>query len=228
MSLQQDEKSPYPSLPYILPFAAFIILMGMGSMLGWSRQWTYPVQVLITSAILLLVSVRAFSWRAVRPFASMAVGIGVFVVWVAPDVLWPAYRHFWLFENSVTGSAASSLTTALRADYTFLAFRIFGTALVVPIIEELFWRGWLMRWIVSQDFTKVPLGVWSARAFWIVAALFAVEHGALWDVGLAAGILYNWWILRTKSLGDVIVAHGITNAVLSAYVIFAGRWEYWP
>jgi CAAX prenyl protease-like protein len=99
---------------------------------------------------------------------------------------------------------------------------------LVPIAEELFWRAWLMRWIVSQDFTEIPLGAWSARAFWIVAVLFAAEHGALWDVGLAAGILYNWWMVRTKSLGDVIVAHGITNAVLSAYVIFAGRWEYWP
>jgi len=109
-----------------------------------------------------------------------------------------------------------------------LALRTLRAAVFVPIAEELFWRGWLMRWIISQDFTKVPLGAWSVRAFWIVAVLFAVEHGALWDVGLAAGILYNWWIVRTKSLGDAIVAHGITNAVLSAYVIFAGRWEYWP
>jgi hypothetical protein len=47
-------------------------------------------------------------------------------------------------------------------------------------------------------------------------------------VGLAAGILYNWWMVRTKSLGDLILAHGVTNAVLSAYVVLAGRWEYWP
>ena len=94
-----------------------------------------------------------------------------------------------------------------------MTLRTLRAAVFVPIAEELFWRGWLMRWIISQDFTKVPLGAWSARAFWIVAVLFAVEHGALWDVGLAAGILYNWWMLRTKSLGDVILAHGVTNAV---------------
>ena len=59
------------------------------------------------------------------------------------------------------------------------------------------------------------------------AALFAVEHGPYWDVGLATGILYNWWMVRTKSLGDLILAHGITNACLSLYVVAAGKWEYW-
>jgi hypothetical protein len=72
------------------------------------------------------------------------------------------------------------------------------------------------------------LGAWSARAFWVVAVLFAAEHGALWDVGLAAGVLYNGWMVRTKSLCDLILAHGVTNLCLSAYVIFAGKWQYWP
>ena len=63
------------------------------------------------------------------------------------------------------------------------------------------------------------MGTWSAQAFWIVALLFASEHGPYWDVGLAAGALYNWWMLRTRSLGDLIVAHAVTNACLSAYVV---------
>jgi len=123
---------------------------------------------------------------------------------------------------------SSSLPESSRGDMAVLTLRTLRAAVFVPIAEELFWRAWLMRWLISPDFTKVPLGAWSARAFWIVAALFAVEHGALWDVGLAAGVLYNWWMVRTKSLGDLILTHGVTNACLSAYVIFAGRWEYWP
>ena len=61
----------------------------------------------------------------------------------------------------------------------------------------------------------------------LIAGLFAVEHGPYWDVGFATGILYNWWMVRTKSLGDLILAHGITNACLSGYVVAAGKWEYW-
>ena len=59
------------------------------------------------------------------------------------------------------------------------------------------------------------------------ALLFASEHGAMWDVGLAAGLLYNFWMRRTRSLGDLILAHAVTNACLSAYVLSRGRWEYW-
>jgi len=180
------------------------------------------------TAILATVARPVLKFRVRNWGGSLLVGVAVFAIWIGPDFIFPGYHTHWLFSNSITGSVVSSLPESSRGDWAVLALRTLRAAVFVPIAEELFWRGWLMRWIISQDFTKVPLGAWSVRAFWIVAVLFAVEHGALWDVGLAAGILYNWWIVRTKSLGDVIVAHGITNAVLSAYVIFAGRWEYWP
>jgi CAAX prenyl protease-like protein len=88
-------------------------------------------------------------------------------------------------------------------------------------------RGWLMRWLIRGDFQSVPLGAYTRSSFWITALLFASEHGPFWEVGLAAGVAYNWWMVRTKSLGDCIVAHAVTNAVLSAYVVFTDRWEYW-
>jgi len=97
----------------------------------------------------------------------------------------------------------------------------------VPVLEELFWRGWLMRWLVSTDFSKVPLGAFTSQSFWIVAVLFASEHGSYWDVGLAAGVLYNWWMVRTRSLGDCMVAHAVTNACLAWYVLVHDHWQYW-
>ena len=65
------------------------------------------------------------------------------------------------------------------------------------------------------------------QAFWFTAVLFASEHGAFWDVGLAAGILYNWWMIRTRSLADCILAHAVTNGCLAAYVVAGGHWQYW-
>jgi CAAX prenyl protease-like protein len=108
-----------------------------------------------------------------------------------------------------------------------LTLRMIRAVLIVPIVEELFWRAWMMRWIIDADFEKIPLGKYTAQSFWIVAALFASEHGPYWDVGLAAGIIYNWWMVRSRSLGDLILAHAVTNFALSAYVIAAGKWEYW-
>jgi CAAX prenyl protease-like protein len=216
------------SLPYVVPFGAVIALLAVRPYLPLSPLAEQIVWILVMTALLATVARPALKFRVRNWGGSLLVGVAVFAIWIGPDFIFPGYHTHWLFSNSVTGSVASSLPESSRGDWAVLALRTLRAAVFVPIAEELFWRGWLMRWIISQDFEKVPLGAWSVRAFWIVAVLFAVEHGALWDVGLAAGVLYNWWMVRTKSLGDVILAHGITNAVLSAYVIFAGRWEYWP
>jgi hypothetical protein len=60
-----------------------------------------------------------------------------------------------------------------------------------------------------------------------VAILFAGEHGPYWNVGLVSGILSNLWMIRARSLGDLIAAHSVANVCLSGYVIAAGKWEYW-
>jgi CAAX prenyl protease-like protein len=159
--------------------------------------------------------------------ATLGIGIAVFVLWIAPDVLIPGYRHFWLFENVVTGKAATSMSSAAMLSWPVLILRLIRAVIIVPIVEELFWRAWLMRWLIDNDFEKVPLGKYSAQAFWIVAVLFASEHGSYWDVGLLTGIIYNWWMVRTRSLGDLILAHAVTNGILGAYVIAFGKWEYW-
>ena len=99
------------------------------------------------------------------------------------------------------------------------------SVVTVPIIEELFWRGWMMRWIADHHFTRIPVGTYHAEAFWIVALLFASEHGSYWDVGLVTGVIYNWWVIRTKNLTDCVIAHAVTNGCLAIYVIGWGQWR---
>lgn len=158
---------------------------------------------------------------------SVLLGLFVFLVWIAPDRVFPDYRHTWIFRNALLGSSEPGLSTGAHGQSAILWLRAFRAIAIVPLVEELFWRAWLMRWLISVHFLKIPMGTWSAGAFWIVAVLFASEHGSYWDVGLAAGVLYNWWMIRTKSLADLILAHAATNAALSAYVVMAGKWEYW-
>jgi CAAX prenyl protease-like protein len=155
------------------------------------------------------------------------VGVAVFFLWIAPDALIPGYRSHWLFENSITGKAASSIPGGFHLSTMVLVFRTIRAVIIVPLVEELFWRGWLMRWLIKPDFEAVPLGAFRPAAFWISAVLFASEHGPYWEVGLVAGIVYNLWIVRQKRLADCILAHAVTNAALCAYVIGWGRWEYW-
>lgn len=212
----------HPALAYVAPFAVFLFFLAIKRYLPYE----YPIRVLVVSALLMVLSRKVISPRVSRPLISVLAGILVFAIWIGPDLLWPAYRQHWLFHNSLVGSARSSLPEDARTDYVFLLFRIAGTALLVPIVEELFWRGWLMRYLISPDFEKIRLGAYSALSFWVTAVLFASEHGPYWEVGLLAGIGYNLLMLRTGSLGDCILAHAITNGCLAAYVIAAGQWQY--
>jgi CAAX prenyl protease-like protein len=206
-------------------------LLALHSVLPLADLTDQILRVVVMSAVLWFVVFRhggpVIDWRVRHLAATLAIGIGVFIVWIAPDVLIKGYRHFWLFENALLPKVATTLSVESGLSWPVLVLRMVRSVIIVPIVEELFWRAWLMRWIIDQDFEKVPLGTYTAQSFWIVAALFASEHGPYWDVGLAAGIIYNWWMVRTKSLGDLILAHAVTNFTLGAYVIATGKWEYW-
>jgi len=214
-------------LPYIAPFAVFMGLLALHSVWPLPDLTDQILRVTVMAAVLWFVARPVIDLRVQHVAATLAIGIGVFALWIAPDVLIPGYRHFWLFENAVTGKAATSLSSSAVMSPPVLVLRMVRSVIIVPIVEELFWRAWLMRWIIDNDFEKVPLGKYAPAAFWMVAILFASEHGPYWDVGLATGVIYNWWMVRTKSLGDLILAHAVTNFALGAYVIAAGKWEYW-
>lgn len=216
----------HPAVAYITPFAVFMLFLWVGPRLPFG-VWEQPLRVIVLSAVLYCCSRRVVDLRTRCLLGSLLLGSAVFAVWIAPDLLWPGYRGHWLFENALTGKAESSIPEGFRVEWVMVVFRAIRAVVLVPIIEELFWRAWLMRWLIDSDFEKVPLGSYAASSFWITALLFASEHGAYWDVGLLTGIAYNWWMIRTKRLGDCIVAHAVTNAVLSAYVVLAGKWEYW-
>jgi len=197
------------------------------SRLPLTQRASYGIGAAVLAAVLWFVSRRLITFRLANPAATMAVGVAVFLLWIAPDLLLPGYRSHWLFQNAITGAAKGTLAIGARNDIWLLLFRSLRAALIIPIAEELFWRAWLMRWLIDHAFWTVPIGAYNRAAFWATAVLFASEHGPYWDVGFLAGILYNWWIIRTKSLGDAILAHAVTNACLSVYVILAQKWEYW-
>jgi hypothetical protein len=214
----------HPAVPYVLPFVVFIGLLAL--------QQILPVPVwlrfALSMAAIFAVSLPQLRGGPSKPLLSILIGVAVFVIWIAPDRLSAAWHHLPLFDNGITGHPAGNTPPASKDDPVFLFFRIAVSALAVPVLEELFWRGWLMRWLIdSRDFQKIRLGTYAPAAFWLTALLFASEHGSFWDVGLAAGIVYNWWMIRTRNLWDCIIAHAVTNAILAWYVIGAGQWQYW-
>jgi len=187
-----------------------------------------PVRFLVSIAAILAVSREPLRGRPSSPLLSILLGLGVFAIWIGPDAIAPAWRTSVLFNNPVVGQPAGNTPPALKNDFLFLFFRIAISVIAVPILEELFWRGWLMRWLIDgDDFRRVPLGKYTPMAFWVTALLFAAEHGSFWDVGLITGAIYNWWMVRNRNIWDCIVAHAVTNGALAAWVVGAGQWQYW-
>jgi CAAX prenyl protease-like protein len=212
-----------PAVPYIAPFAVFIALRW----LPFPAEWLAPVRFVAVAAALAVFSRQAIPRRAAFPIGSMLLGAAVLAIWIAPDLLWHGYRDSRLFHNAITGVARSSLPVYLKTNVFFIALRVLESAILVPVAEELFWRGWLMRWAVRPDFESVPMGQYTGLSFWLVALLFGSEHGPYWDVGLIAGVAYNWWCVRTRSLADCMLAHAVTNALLAGYVLLFDQWQYW-
>ncbi len=208
---------------YLAPFVVFLALRW----LPLPPEWLAPLRFLLVAATIAVFSRRVLPRRVGFPAASILLGAAVCVVWIAPDLVWPGYRDLAPFHNALTGIARSTLPLRLRGKAWFIAIRMAESAVLIPILEELFWRGWLMRWLIRPEFESVPLGKYTAASFWAVALLFASEHGPYWDVGLLAGLAYNGWMVRTRNLADCILAHAVTNALLGAYVLFFNQWQYW-
>lgn len=217
----------HPAVPYVLPFAVFLLFLALQPYNPLPGPVEQVVRVAILIGVLWFFSRPVLDLRVATPALTVAFGVAVFGLWILPDLLIPGYRGHWLFTNSITGAVKSSIPSADLLSPVVLIFRTLRAAILVPIIEELFWRGWLMRWLDNPDFEKVPFGRYAHQAFWISALLFGSEHGPYWEVGIMAGAAYNFWAIRTKRLGDCVLAHGVTNLCLSVYTITTGKWEYW-
>jgi len=220
-------REKYPALPYVAPFIAILLFIALRPYVALSPFVEWPLQVLILGVLCWACWPPQLSKWPRHWIGSIAVGIAVFCIWIGPDLLIHGYRSNILFSNSLFGVPHSSLPPAAQRSSWVLAWRTARATLVVPIAEELFWRAYLMRAVIKNDFQSVPLGTYAPLAFFATALAFASEHGPYWDVGLITGLIYNLWMLKTKSVADCILMHGVTNGVLSAYVLATGNWQYW-
>jgi hypothetical protein len=205
-----------------------MILLAVGPSLPIPQPWESILRVGVLVAVMLTISKDVvLSLRVRHAMPSVLIGLAVCAMWVAPDQLFPGWREHWLFQNSITGTVKTTIPPSELADPLVVILRVVRAALLVPILEELFWRGWLPRWIVNNDWQKVPLGTFNGMAFVATAVLFASEHGPFWEVGLLCGFIYNWWMWKTKSLGDLVLVHAVTNAALSGFVMVTKQYAYW-
>jgi CAAX prenyl protease-like protein len=222
---------------HAVPFLAWIALMHFLDLRQLPPAWAYVLRSLACLGLLLYL--RPWRWYPrldVRnlPLAA-GIGVAVFAVWVVgeSDVLarWPAIQDLYLrWGVRPFGELRPAIeATPFAPDvcgWPLTVARIAGSGLVIGVIEEFFWRGFLYRWLVGLDFTRVELGRFAALPFFLVAAMFAAEHTE-WLAGLVAGLLYGWLFLRTRDLWAAAAAHALTNLLLGVYVVFTRSYQFW-
>ena len=215
-----------PMLARIAPFALYMAFLAVEQVArtwggDFDARWLYPVKVGVV-ALALWHFRGEYRELLVRPallavIVSILLGVLVFVLWINLD-------RGWLNLGGAAGYDPRTPTGGLN--WTLVAFRLAGAALVVPLMEELFWRSFLLRWIERQDFLSVAAAEVGLRAILISSLLFGVEH-SLWFAGIMAGLAYAWLYRKYNNLWAPIAAHASTNLILGLWVLHDGAWQFW-
>jgi uncharacterized protein len=217
-------------MAFTLPMAVFLLLLAWRSLLRnvggafWlvsPEYWIYPAQTIFCGA-LLLWSWREYQFRAARQIVfTAAVALLVFTLWIAPQELLGFAPRFDGFNPEVFFGR----TTAY---WTTIVFRFLRLVVAVPLVEEIFWRGFLLRYFINEKFYAVPIGAFSWLSFAVVTVAFGFTHSrADWIAALITGALYNWVAYRTKSLTSCVLAHAITNLLLGLWIMKTRQWGFW-
>ncbi|HET7728867.1 MAG TPA: CAAX prenyl protease-related protein [Usitatibacter sp.] len=217
------------------PFALFILFVALQPLAAGivDERWLVAARGLVVGALLLLLwptfrelhktgdrpRLSAGDNRGLSPvLAAVAAGAAVFAAWIHLDGGWMSFAG--------EGRGFVPLREDGSLDVVLVALRLAGLALVVPIVEELFWRSLVMRWITSRDFLALDPKRVSMLAFGISSALFALEHSQ-WLAGLLAGLAYGWLYMRSANLWIPILSHATTNGLLGLWILATGSWRYW-
>jgi CAAX prenyl protease-like protein len=214
-----------PLLARVLPFVVFLVLTAcQGSFGPESHFWVYLAKYVVGGWLVWVTWPLVSEMRWAVSFEALLAGTLVFILWItvpkfsAPDDSWDLHKHF--------GSASAMF-------WVFAGVRIAGSTLLVPLLEEVFYRSFLYRYILAPNWLFTAHNQFSARPFLVTSIVFGITHQH-WLAGIACGMIYQLLVLRTNRIGDAITAHAVTNFLLGLWVItqgfgYAGKsqWHFW-
>ena len=218
--LVEDVQAPAnPVAPFLVPFLAILAAGIVATAMSGGFEWLYPLRFIACCSALWMFRdryYRGLRW-SVSWFAPAA-GIGVFVVWIGFD-------HWARGASSAMPLALGGASAGART--MWIAVRVIAASITVPIAEELAFRGFLLRRLGNTDFEMLDPRRVGLPALLGSSLIFGLMHGALWHAGAVAGLVYALAYRSRQSIGDAIVAHGLTNALLAVYVLTGPNWRLW-
>lgn len=215
----------------VIPFALFMVMLAIRG--NWPEsanasldaKWLYGVGVILVSAALywawpryVEVSPEERKLSLGNWLLSIAVGVVVFELWIH-------LTDPWMILGKPT-AGFKPVDADGHLQWGLILIRWIGAALMVPVMEELFWRSFLMRWIDNPHFERVSPEAVTLKAMLLSTLAFTLAH-TQWLAAIVAGLAYAWLYKRTGSLWSAVVAHAVTNGILGFWVVVFGNWQFW-
>lgn len=230
-----------PVLSRVAPFAAFAAFTLVQNSFGDGPQyWIYALKTAIGAWLLWLVRPYIKEMRWAVSWEAVAAGIVVFAAWVGLEGHYPALTQIWhhliswiglgagnpMPERAITFDPTKTYGTGSALALIAIAVRFIGSSLIVPPLEEVFYRSFIYRYLIKSDFQRIPLSSFNWIAFLVVGAVFGFGHDE-WLPGILCAFIYQGLVWRKNRLGDAITAHAITNFLLAIWVVTRHAYYFW-
>jgi CAAX prenyl protease-like protein len=220
----------------IIPFALYLACNGLEDMIRFmvdkglvhipikNLLYLYPIKALITASLIFIFMPNYQELRICdlkrqkQTVISIITGLVVFLFWINMN---------WSFGTFGKPQGFNPyLMTGIFTQSLLIITRICGAVLIVPVMEELFWRSFILRYIINEDIDQVPVATFSWLSFIITTILFGMEHN-LFLAGMMAGAIYNLLLYYTKSISQCVLAHAVTNLALGFFILQTQKWYFW-
>ena len=226
-----------PAWEHAIPFVAWLVLMQFLDVPALSSGTQYVIRTIVcTGLFLYLRPWRYYAAPSIRHWPmAFAAGLAVLAIWIGLETPWAdsiptikmVYQKYFMPPfNAVPEAVVDSPLAPENAGWPITLVRLLGSAIVIAVIEEFFWRGFLYRWLMGNNFLKVSIGQLDWRQLLIMSALFGLEHNR-WAVGMIAGLIYGLVMIRAKDIWAACLAHMVTNFTLGLYVLATGSYMFW-
>jgi uncharacterized protein len=217
-----DQFRQTPWAPRVLPFGLFVLLTAAQGAFGeGSRYWAYAAKTLLGAWMLWAIwpLVTEMRWRL--SWEAVVVGVGVCGMWIGLDPYYPK-----LMAQTQPWNPHAQFGHGSVLAWSIITIRLLGSTLVVPPLEEVFFRSFGYRYLARADFMSLPLNRFLPLPFVVGSVIFGLNHYE-WLAGILCGLVYQGLVVWKGRLSDAITAHAITNALLGLWVVWKGAWQFW-
>ncbi|PWU17912.1 MAG: CAAX prenyl protease-related protein [Verrucomicrobia bacterium] len=212
-----------PEFARIAPFAVYAVLgFFQGELGAESRYWFYIAKTFIGAWMVWTVRPYVQEMRWKLSWEAVVVGVAIFAVWVGLDGLYPRLSKLDAGANPFEQFGAGSAVA-----WFYIVVHIGGMTIIVPPVEEIFYRSMLYRYFVKLDFLSMPLGRFHALSFVVTSVIFGLMHPDRWLAGIICGVAYQGLVVRKNRLGDAMTAHAVTNLMLGCWIVWRHQWSFW-